>query len=159
MNIKRGLLRIWVVLSAAYIIGLAAIGSKYVYEEFQQADFIQRTIEGKEYGYPVKCEFAKGVQGTDWNYGDPWEYNYQKVCWFTLESFKHHYPQHKDTEPSALLTINYKMSDEYMPRPQPWWTLGGGIAWAFGLPLFFLVVGSAIYWAFAGFARTPKPEN
>jgi hypothetical protein len=156
MNIKRGLFRVWVVLSAAYVIALGAIGSSYLYEEFKQADFMRGTIEGREYGYPVKCEFAKGVQGTDWIDEQTWKYNFQKVCWFTLESFKHHYPQHRDTDPSALLAENYRMSDVYMPRPQPWWTLAGGIGWAIGLPLFILAIGSAIYWALAGFARKPQ---
>ncbi len=146
----------WVVMSAAYVLAVGVFGAKPLLEEFGKASEQQSALQGTSYGFPIKCEQVLGEKDIDWTNGNPWEYDYQKICWYKLDGLRHYFPGYASLSPETTLKMTYARAETYFPKPRPWNSLLEGIGWVVGLPLFFLVVGSALYWAFSGFSGRPR---
>ncbi|MER8639305.1 hypothetical protein [Mesorhizobium sp. M1365] len=64
MNIKRGLVRVWIVLSAAYVVGVCYVYGPAVKEGFDRENQFE-TFDVSRYTVPVLCSGARGQEGPD----------------------------------------------------------------------------------------------
>jgi hypothetical protein len=155
MNIKRGLFRIWVVLSILYIIVLTLFAIDYASREFEQQAEVNNILTGKiSKGMPVDCTKAK--EFPQWWAQFP--HADDGLCWASLPEARKIHPELTDPSDLAFAETLYAGANKHLWVPTPWWTVASFVGWAIGLPLAVLAIGSAIYWALAGFAR-PKPER
>ena len=156
MNWRRGLLRLWIVGSALFVIAVAFIS----YSE------IKNQLDRSEPFVPMLCGEARGKAGTDYavkdkRKPDQWdmfrERNSSDTCWYGMSKFRTSYPEYKGLQDQELIqklheafgTLTF---DDLIPVPNPWATLGWWASIAFGIPLVALALGASLVWAFSGFA-------
>lgn len=162
MNIKRGLLRLWLVLSLFWVSIVGIFGIDHVKsdkwwkgEEWWEKDPIAFL--------PVACTDARGVQNVDYEKLDafePWN-RYRtpsSACYYTHDKFKIMFPEYKDTPFGEISNTLYQKIG-WSPK------FDGDrfeqtkivIAVAFLPPLLLLIIGSLVGWALAGFRTSEKP--
>jgi hypothetical protein len=159
MNWRRGLFRLWIVGSVLFVLAVASISYSEIKKQFDATALIRYFEANIMLLVPQFCGQARGVAGTDYTTqqerdpGDP----YAKPCWYDLPKFRLLYPEYKDLSDKELSQKFY--ADQGLPireLPNPWVTLGVRTAFALGIPLVVLVLGSSLVWAFSGFAATRK---
>jgi hypothetical protein len=87
LNVRRGLFRLWLVLSSLRIILIAIISFSPVREEFAKAASM-RSIEAASWepDEPVDCSDARGR-----------EFRQERdLCWYSLPVFRKLYPEYKN---------------------------------------------------------------
>jgi hypothetical protein len=151
MNLHKGTFRLWVVLSVLFIMAVGTIEFSCVRAEFQTA---QKDAElSEKWGWslllPADCEKARGELGKD--------YERQKdgLCWYDVPKFRALYPEYKDLKDSDLGDRLYAKVGIPVTKPHPWNTMAKVIGVAVGVPLAALLLGAALFWAFAGFRSAP----
>jgi hypothetical protein len=163
MNFRRGLFRIWLVLSVLFVIAVVVMSYDNMKKAFDQAA-LMAMVKGDQIIMPVFCGKARGVAGTDYTTKEnqnpgPWD-TYAKpnpfdLCYYmSVPDYRRLFPEFASMPEDALVKKAY--ADAGTPTrdiPNPWVTLLGLIAWALAVPLIVLAIGSAIFWAFAGFRR------
>ncbi|MGO8468353.1 hypothetical protein AB9F45_27720 [Rhizobium leguminosarum] len=157
MNIKRGLFRLWLVLSIIYMAAAYFITWPGIRAEFEKAEFKAATA-GDPILVPTLCANARGTEKDFSREKFPTEQNPFDTCWYEMPKFRALYPEYKDLSDDALSDKLYtKMSlpFKHEPEPRPWEYLGNISAFAFGIPMLCLAIGSAFVWAFSGFSRRP----
>jgi peptidoglycan/LPS O-acetylase OafA/YrhL len=151
MNIRRGLFRTWVVLSVLFIIVVAIFGWRTVEDEFQKAAFLE-LIKGDITLVPLFCEDARGKLNEDYTLEPGRTYVLPKEkCWYEMPKLRALYPEFKAMTDDELVDKTYKKVGQKLTPVEPWWTVASLSAFALAIPLLFLALGSAIYWALAGF--------
>lgn len=170
MNLKRGLFRIWLVCSALFVISVGVLTYESVKRVFDEAAVLEM-VKGDDIIMPVLCGKARGVAGTDYttkanqNPG-PWD-TYAKpnpfdTCYYIgVPIFRRHFPEFSSIPQEALVKKAY--ADVGQPTrdlANPWVNLLTVVAWALAVPLIVLAIGSALFWALAGFKRDrPAKES
>lgn len=163
MNLKRGLLRIWLVLSVLLVIAVCALSYDNMKKAFDEAAVIDM-VKGDQIIMPVLCGQARGIAGKDYTTKanqspGPWD-TYSKpnpfdTCYYmSVSDYRRLFPEFASMPENSLVKKVY--ADAGTPTREidsPWVSLLGLIAWALAIPLIILAIGSAIFWAFAGFRR------
>ncbi|CAN7680355.1 hypothetical protein LJR235_005369 [Pararhizobium sp. LjRoot235] len=156
MNIKRGLFRLWLVLSAVFVIVVLTFSFNNVKQEFDKGQLLSEIPENAEAMVPVYCYQTRGAIKADYTLDSgqseerPWD-----KCWYGMKKFRALFPEYKDLDEEQLTTQMYTAVKIPLYPARPWETLGGITAFAFGVPLGLLAIGAALAWALSGFTR-PK---
>jgi hypothetical protein len=158
MNLRLGFFRIWLVLSALYVLTIGAFFFHDVMDEFGRS--FERSSWAKfDLLLPVSCREVRGRDGEDYNSEKgPWtKYQSEPLCWYKETKFRALYPEYNDFSGVQLSQRLYlKAGLNIGPAPKPWHRLFVASSVAFGPPLAFLILGAAFGWAFAGFAKAPR---
>lgn len=161
MNVRRGLFRIWLVLSVPFVIAVGVFSYDNIKKGFGEAA-VMEMVKGDQIIMPVFCGKARGVAGTDYTtkenqnpgtwdiYAKPDPFD---LCYYmSVPDFRRLFPEFASMPEMDLVKKVY--ADAGTPTRDignPWVSLLGLIAWALAIPLVVLAIGSAIIWAFAGF--------
>jgi hypothetical protein len=147
MNIRRGTFRLWLVLSAMFIIALAVIEFPSVRDEFRKVQS-EKELSDK-WGWaelvPADCKIARGKLDTDYTRDK------DDLCWYEMPKFRALYPEYKGLKDDDLSRRLYAKAGQPLTEPHPWIKLAKVAAAAFGVPLGILILGASLFWAFAGF--------
>ena len=154
MNVRQGMFRLWVVLSAVFVLGVVVASYSSIIQEFRFASQDWDAVF-KEYGgsgslIPVDCGQALGVLSTDYSQSDG-------ECWYVKDAFRNLYPEYKDLNDHDLNERLYAKAGRPLKHFHPWVKVGEAVGVAFGVPLAVLVLGFSLMWVGSGFSRT-KPE-
>lgn len=166
MNVKRGLFRIWLVLSALFVIAAAVVSFDGIKSGFEQAALMER-LKDDDTLMPVYCGKARGKAGTDYTTKEnqtpgPWdtyaEPDALDTCYYmSVAAYRRQFPEFSTVSDEALIKKVYaEVGRPTRDVESPWVSLLRTLGWALGIPLVVLAIGSAIYWAFAGFARSAE---
>jgi hypothetical protein len=84
------------------------------------------------------------------------------LCWYPISEFRTLYPAYLKTSDNALVRKMYKkvgLFDQLVfdDVHAPWTMLLRTAAFAAAVPLVILALGSAVFWALAGFKRRQDP--
>lgn len=156
MNIKRGLIRCWVLFAASSILFTAFFTFEDIRSEFRKLSFKQEMAEDTLL-IPVAKEHVRGTP-EDCRADDPSNpFNDLIPCWYELPRFRELFPEYRDLSENDLVEKTYaKAGVKRTPSlgwpPRPWEALLEAAAFALGVPLSVLLAGAALYWAIAGFA-------
>lgn len=163
VNLKRGLFRIWLVLSTLFVIGVGVVTYDTVKAAFDEAA-VMEMVKGDDIIMPVLCGQARGIAGTDYTTKanqkpGPWDSDAKPnpfdTCYYIgVPTFRRLFPEYANIEDNALVKKVY--ADSGQPTrdlANPWINLLALVAWALGIPLLVLAIGSALFWALAGFKR------
>ena len=95
MNIRRGALRLWVIFSTLFVLGVSVSSYRTIREEFAAATrprdsfaIIAKKLGG-EMLLPIDCLEARGDTTTDYSVDNG-------HCWYTVGRFRSLYPEYKD---------------------------------------------------------------
>jgi hypothetical protein len=154
LDFRRGLFRLWLVLSVLFAGAVIFVGYGAVALEFEK----QRQIgafAGDETLVPTSCAGARGTLDKDFSRieggNDP-----PDTCWYDLKVYRRFYPEFAtETDAQVEHRLYEALQMPLAPEPTPWLTLLTVLGVAFGGPLLVLVVGAAIYWAVTGFKPRP----
>jgi len=154
MNIKRGLFRLWLVCGLLFASATILFTYDQISREFTNASALAKVPDTTTFTIPIGCWNKRGAAKIDYiteNGGGesaPWE-----LCWYPVAKVRAMFPEYAQFDDADLKDETY--IDAKIPRypAHPWQSLFGVLGFAFGVPLFFLVVGVAFVWAFSGFAR------
>jgi hypothetical protein len=146
MNIRRGMWRLWVVLSVLYVLFTGIVSYQEIRAEFARAtpagDWLdQFTV------LPTKCEpESRGLKTVDYE---------QKggLCWYPLEKFRALYPEYEDMGNRALANTLFAKVGQPLEPAHPWLLIGQRAAVALGVPLAVLSIGWSLLWAISGFRQ------
>lgn len=152
MNVRRGLFRLWVIMSIVFVVVQFWISAPRIRDEFRRAALDKQTEETTTLIVPVNCSEARGTVGTDYDKHPP-------LCWYQMSKFRSLYPEYSDLGEDDLAAKLYKNAGLAFEQPRTPWALVGQVsAFAIGVPLAVLVVGTGLVWAFAGFTRDANPR-
>ncbi|MBB3446425.1 hypothetical protein [Rhizobium sp. BK379] len=156
MNIKRGLFRLWLVLSVLWIV---AVG--FMSWESIQRDEWWSGDPNVFADLPVHCENASGSADVDYyrrEAPEPWN-AYRtpgSACWYSEHRFRQLFPSYNSISHAKLSEMLYQNLGWEMARSSDKYDRTKSAAMtAFIPPAFTFVIGAALVWAFSGFAR-PK---
>jgi hypothetical protein len=148
VNVRRGLFRLWVVLSSLWVILIVAVSFAPVHEEFGKAASMRIINAGSwEPDEPVECSEARG---TDFR-------REGELCWYSLAVFRKLYPEYADLKEKDLSEKLYAKAGRPLTPIRPWGLLGEKAALALGPPIAVLIIGWAFIWALSGFLH-PEPR-
>jgi hypothetical protein len=151
MNFQRGMLRIWIVVSILWVIGVAVFFFNPVKAAFEVQDFSSVGI----LQVPVPCDKVRGQEGKDYENG-PWNnYRAKATCWYDVRKFRVLFPEYKDLSEKELSDKLYPAAGvELTPSPNPWPLLGKALLIAIVGPVLLLVTGLVMGWIYLGFRPT-----
>ena len=160
MNVRRGLFRLWLVASLLWVAAITAIGWGEVSKD--------RWITGDPFwessalaALPVRCEDARGVANVDYKSDpavEPWNryLSPSNACWYDEARFRVLWPEYADMKHFDLSRQLYKSLGWSQTFEGDRYERTKRVAIvALAPPLAVLLVGSLIFWAFAGFRRSP----
>lgn len=154
MDLKRGLFRLWLVLTGLFVIAVAAFSYERLKSDFE-ANAVLSLLKNDDILVPVPCSRASGVEGQDYKaYSLDWEPS-RSACFYKLAVYRRLFPADKAVSDDDL---SERLNTEIgTPKPKgrkidPWGDLLALVAFAIGYPLAILAAGSSLYWAFAGFS-------
>jgi hypothetical protein len=165
MNIRRGLLRMWLVVSGLFIAGVFVHFASEIRNDFVSTA-LREHMRSSGALVPVPCGNARGAAGADYETGLPeqrwpWE-SYgadpMPLCWYRLPRFHALYAEYSDLTDDVLTKRLYDKADFKMTETAPWRTVAWVSGLAVGAPLAVLAVVAALYWAIMGFRRDPAPS-
>lgn len=158
MNIRRGLFRVWLVLSLFWVAVVGWVGMDTITSD--------RWLKGPEpwekedvMFLPVRCENARGTPPGDYEKleaFEPWN-RYRgavEACYYTEEKFRANFPEYADLSRKDVSTRLYKQigwepvydGDKFAKTKHV-------ASIALLPPLALLIIGSMIAWAVSGFRR------
>ena len=150
MNLKRGLWRTWLVLTALFILFVALSRGGDIISEFGQKAEVDALLAGAGEGVPIACSEARGKSGEDWHKLAPISGNNPNFCWYPLPKFRKYYPELATVPDLDLLDAQYYKAGVFFWKPHPWQSLAILSALAFIPSLAVFALG----WALLGFARS-----
>jgi hypothetical protein len=159
MNLKRGLIRCWILFTASCILLTAFFTFKDIRREFEKAALERRIAVTSITLIPVAKADARGARD-DCKVDYPWNrFNDLIPCWYELPKFRELFPEYRDLAENDLVEKTYARAGvQRTPSPgwpaRPWQMLLEATAFALGVPLGVLLAGASLYWAIAGFAPT-----
>lgn len=159
MNIKRGLFRLWLVLSVIFAGLVFLMTWSSIVVEFERASFAAQIAKDTSL-VPVLCGQARGTANVDYT-GEkiPTDPNPYDTCWYELPKLRALYPEYANLSDGALSDRLYRSMNILInraPSPHPWNYLMRIIAVAFGFPLIVLAIGYGFVWAVSGFSGRQK---
>jgi hypothetical protein len=145
LNPRRGLFRLWIILSSLWVILICATSIALVREEFAKAARMRNmNVASWIPDEPVDCSTARGT-----------EYRRDgSLCWYALPTFRKLYPEYNDLKEQELSEKLYAKAGIPLTPIRSWPLLFERIALAFAPPIAILLLGWAFIWALSGFART-----
>lgn len=156
MNIKRGLMRFWIVTSLVGSIALVFWMWPALKHFHETSNFIEDNTKNRR--VPVLCEFANGSRDKDYVFEGvfrPWIL--KDRCWYEMARFRELYPAMNANTDDELLAKSYEHTGAGQDRSIFNDNLVFLAILCVGGSLALLAIGFVITWVFAGFARTPKP--
>jgi hypothetical protein len=182
MNIKRGLLRIWFVLSAIFILATFTFMFDKLFNEFKDKYAPLTTPSDYQMLVPANCEIARGVKSQlNWEQlnavrsaqerlsssggketAPVADYDYVTSskdlhCWYELPKFRALFPEYKDIRDKELSDRLYaKANNKPEPDLSPWTLLLKTLLFSIAVPLGFLILGWSALWAVAGFKSSTQ---
>jgi hypothetical protein len=167
MNLRRGLLRLWIVGTALFVLAVAFVSYSEIKQQFDTVALQRWADANSAVLVPTLCGQARGDVGVDYSTSEaeksPNPYakykkpNPYETCWYDISKFRPLYPEYNDLSDKELTQKLYAAHG--MPirePPNPWVTLGVWASIALGIPLAVLALGSSLVWAFSGFAAKPS---
>ncbi|KZS51343.1 hypothetical protein FHT72_003493 [Rhizobium sp. BK077] len=157
MNIKRGLFRLWLVLSVMFVTTVFVFTYSSMKSEFDKSSLLAAIPANDEVMIPVSCYQTRGSLKVDFELAtgitekEPWE-----RCWYELKKFRVLFPEYKDLDDEQLVTKTYIEAKVPLYPARPWQALGWIALIAFGIPLGVLIAGGSLVWALFGFAGQSK---
>jgi hypothetical protein len=151
MNIRRGLLRLWVIFAGLFVIGTGVMLSSGIREEFRKAA-VTREMASFTADVPVDCSQARGKLSSDYT-------NEIGHCWYEMPKFRALYPGYKDLNDNRLSELLYGKAGIPLVPIRPWTKVMQAAGLATGVPIAALLVGWSLIWAFGGFWPTPKNKS
>ena len=148
MNVRKGTCRLWTVLSVLFVIGVGAVEYTEIRTEFRNAYTDWDAVASKYGGstlVPVDCTKAIGKIDADYTRRD------DSLCWYDIVKFRVLYPEYKALSDKELSKRLYDKAGQPLTEFHPWIKLGKVAAFALAVPLLVLAIGSALFWALAGF--------
>jgi hypothetical protein len=166
LNIRRGLFRVWLVLSITFITCVIVIGFDGLKKDIEH---IRLEWELHKYDniIPVLCGKARGKAGVDYTTKanqapGPWD-NYATpnpfdICYYmSLPSFRAVFPEYNDMKDDVLIRRTY--ADAGTPLkdlPNPYINIIVFILYNLSVPFIFLILGTSLIWAASGFKSDKK---
>ena len=163
MNFKRGLFRIWLLLSIGFVVIASALAWPGLRSEFEdQAKDPFSRFSGSLL-VPIDCAKARGSRDDYQPEEKPWQLDWAtrppvgtQVCWYELATYRNLYPEDAGLSDRAVSNKLYRaMGIRIIDPPSPWWSVAKAVALILGIPLLTLAVGQAVIWAIAGFKVSP----
>ena len=157
MNWKRGLLRLWAVVSVVFICVVSLFEYRSVITEFEKVSIANAMKENFGEGViPFDCgKNLRGVRSTDY-------VSTMRGCWFGISKFRTLYPEYNDISDIELKARAYlkvpSLQGDYSP-PNPRLTLFRAAIIAFIPPLLLLALGYIGLWVGRGFKRRDADEK
>src|SRR5947207_320692 len=110
-NARRGLFRLWIVLSSLWVILICVMSIAPVREEFAKASTMRKINAGKwTPDEPVDCSIARGT-----------EYRRDgSLCWYALPAFRKLYPEYNDLKEQDLSEKLYARAGIPLTPIRPW---------------------------------------
>jgi hypothetical protein len=162
LNIKRGLFRVWLVMTIVWIALVMVLSWDQIARD--KAWIGVGPWENDRLSYlPVRCEDARGAATTDYERREPQEpwnqyRDIKQACFYDQERYRQLWPEYADLDHKALEESLYeRLGWETQIVEDPLSRTKTAATVAFGPPMLILVFGTAILWAFAGFRRPEKP--
>jgi len=150
MNVRRGLFRLWIVLSLIFMIGVISVSYSDVESEFERYELGEYMASRSTLLLPVSCAQARGTEGDHYQRA---VMTSKELCWYDEPVFRELYSEYDDLPQEQLAHRMYQRAGlETQPAARPWVTVGETAAIAVGIPIAVLLVGAAFVWAIAGFA-------
>jgi hypothetical protein len=153
MNIRRGTFRVWLVLSAIFVIVIGAMNFAGIQEEFTHAYYEDNMA--KKWGWaellPVNCAETRGSQGSDYTR------NQDGLCWYEIGKFRALYPEYKDISNKDLSKTLHEKAGKPLTEYHPWLMTITITSIALGVPLAVFILGYSLLWALAGFQSKSTP--
>jgi hypothetical protein len=146
VNVRRGLFRLWLVFAVLFVMGVVGLYFGDLREEFRRASLMKNIAATSILLLPTDCTDARGAVDIDYTTRttDP-------HCWYELPKFRTHYPEYNDLSEDDLAEKLYGKAGIPTNRVRPWRHTFQVLAAAFGIPLAFLFLGTALVWATEGF--------
>lgn len=154
MDIRRGVLRLWVIFSALFVLGVSVSSYRTIREEFTAATRPRDSfaIIAKKFGgemlLPIDCLEARGDTTTDYSVDNG-------HCWYTVGKFRELYPEYKDLADVDLSDRLYAKAGIPLTYRRPRTKVIETAGVALGVPLAAFVLGWSLTWVLAGFRGQP----
>lgn len=159
MNIKRGLFRLWVVLTVLWVAGVILVGWNNITDDPAWGG--QPWLASPIASFPVLCSEARGAAGVDYVAkvaNEPWNQyrDNRQACWYDAAKFRQMWPEFKDLSDNDVLDRLYTDLGWYHSSFDPLHNTKIVLMKALIPPAVIFVIGGLFVWAFAGFARPRK---
>lgn len=159
-RLRRGLFRLWLVLSAIFVVAVAAMSFDSLRREFDRAELMQFMARQPDAPLPMECAKARGLPDRDYTRAPPSHGELYRLtpspttCWYQASRLRQLYPEYAALSDTALAEQLYGAIGIPLKSPPEPFVLGLRVALlAIGAPLLALALGSALLWAAAGFLR------
>jgi hypothetical protein len=150
MNVGRGLMRLWVVGSALFILAIAALHGPEIVDEFKAAE-ASVIPTGYTELVPYNCAEARGQADKDYDKivpNDPSDPS-GNYCWYEIDKFRALYSEYADEDDHDLSVRLHEQVGMHIKTGRP--LLKKWIAIALGGPFAILLLGVLFAWVIAGF--------
>jgi len=158
-RLRRGLFRLWLVLSAVFVL---AVGWSYfdaVRTEFDRAELLYKMGHDRAL-LPMECNKARGIEDKDYTRAQPSHGELyrlrpnQPTCWYTPDKLRVLYPEYATMGDVALAQKLFAATGIPLQKAPAPFALGLRVALlAIGAPLLVLALGTGLLWAIGGFLR------
>lgn len=151
MNIKRGLIRCWIVFTVAVALLTAVFSYHSVRNEFEKASLAR---EFDKMSITLIPGLRGNLRGEAKDYscnGELVSINQFDTCWYQLPKFRELFPEYRDLTDDDLVEKTYRKMGQPLTSSRPWSALFIALGFGLGVPLMILIVGASLYWAIAGF--------
>lgn len=156
MNIKRGLFRLWIVVSFLWVVLIVGLSWSDIRRDRWLAEEAWWDSDPLA-DLPVRCEEARGSATIDYRIEDapePWNRVREpsKACWYSEERFRTLWPEYSVLEHVDLsLKLYRSLGWEPEFARDPFDHTKRAAAFALIPPIAMLFVGSLFVWALSGF--------
>lgn len=147
----RGLVRLWLVASALYLIVLAGLTYPSVFQAFHNQARIDEQYQFLDPRVVVQCRDIRGQRGADW-VGLPDVESSQGLCSIWLSSLRRLYPEYASYGDEFLARSTREWAEEHYQGPGEALRVPLSLAM---VPLAVFAVGWALTWALSGFRSSP----
>lgn len=158
-RLRRGLFRLWLVLSGVFVLVVAWSYFDAVRTEFDRAELLYKMGHDRVL-LPVECSQARGVEDKDYtraqlSHGELYRLRpNQPTCWYAPDKLRALYPEYAGLADTALAQKLFAATGIPLQKPPAPFVLGLRVALlAIGAPLLALALGSGLLWAIGGFLR------
>jgi hypothetical protein len=150
-RVARALVRIWIVMSIAWI----AFATYYVHSA-KGLSWMSANDGARATTYqlsdaelvPFQCAGIRGVETSDF-------FNYQGHCWMTLTTFRKLYPEMSKDNNSFVIEKTYRAASLKNNRPSTLAVFGHYLRAALLVPVLVLLTGFGCYWVIMGLRARP----
>jgi hypothetical protein len=159
-RLRRGLLRLWLVLSGVFVLAVAIWSFNDIRREFDRAQLLHSMSKRPDMPLPVECSQARGVEDRDYiramqSRGELYRLRpNEQTCWYQPDRLRALYPEYAGLSDAALAERLYSAVGIPLKDPPAPFALGLRVALlAIGAPLMTLAIASGLWWAIGGFLR------